>query len=141
MWRGEKKRITLKDDLTRYHSHLKPGVRGWLLPNVRVGEWGGFDHFGAVEFDCCSARLDVVLRGLDIEGAEADAAAREAKFREELKTTTRAILTVGPRGGFRSLSVEYSGGHLGIGFREKGERTLQILQEHGIKVERRVEPK
>lgn len=141
MWFGDEKRVTLRNDLTRYHGHLTPGATGKLLPQVKVGDSGSLDHFGAVRFDCCGATLDIVLKALDIEGAEEEAAARDAQLREDLKTTTEAVLTVGPRGGFRSLYISYNRGHLGIGFREEGERALDILREHGIKVERRVEPK
>src|SRR5581483_1664537 len=116
MWFGDEKRVTLKDDLTRYHPHLRVGVRGTLLSGVKVGEWGSLDHFGAVKFDCCGTTLDVVPRGLDIEGKAEEDASRETQFREDLKTTTEAVLTVGPRGGFRHLSIAYNRGGLGIGF-------------------------
>lgn len=144
MWFGDSKKVTLREDLTRYHPHLVVGTTGVLLPNVKVGLYGSEDRFGAVRFDCCGARLDILLRSLDIEGAEAEAAERWRRLREELKTTTEAVLTVGPRGGFRSLSVRYTGldgtpTGRGIGLKDEAERIMSVLKAHGIDVKRVVE--
>ena len=57
-------RVRLDVDLTRYHRHLAAGATGTLEPMAKVGEWGSSDHFGAVRFDCCGERLDIVLRNL-----------------------------------------------------------------------------
>ena len=147
VWYGERKRVTLKDDLTRYHTHPKPGVQGTLLPEVKANTWGSDDRFGAVKFDCCGHTLDVLLRGLEIEGAAEAAREREARLREELKSTKRAILRRGPRGGFRSLSIEYANAdgtptHVSYGSlaREKAEWILEVLKEHSIPVEEVREP-
>lgn len=141
MWYGERKRVTLKDDLTRYHAHLRPGTQGMLLPGVKASIWGSEDRFAAVRFDCCGHTLDVLLRGLEIEGAAEVAREREAQFREELRTTRSATLRRGPRGGFRSLSIEYTNAsgtpsHASYGTlaREKAEWILGVLAEHKIPV-------
>jgi hypothetical protein len=65
MYMGKPKRVVLTVDLRRYHSHLVPGTRGTLLPDVKVGMWGHQDRFGAVRFDCCGATLDVLFESLD----------------------------------------------------------------------------
>ncbi len=73
-WDGPETRVILNADLTRYHSHLRPGATGTLLPRVQVGPFGGQDRFGAVRFDCCGATLDVLLAGLTIGQGSAEAA-------------------------------------------------------------------
>lgn len=37
MWFGDNKRVTLREDLTRYHPHLAVGSTGTLLGRVKVG--------------------------------------------------------------------------------------------------------
>lgn len=77
MWYGERVPVTLNVDLTRYHSHLKPGMAGTLVPNLKCSMYGWQDRFGAVEFDCCGTTMDIVLSNLTIhrdgkEGAPPD---------------------------------------------------------------------
>lgn len=138
MWHGENCRVTLLDDLTRYHGHLKPGSKGTILQGVKASIWGSEDRFCAARFDCCGHTIDVLLKGLEIEGVAEEAAAREAKFKEELRTTTEAVLQVGPHGGFRSLTVRYAGGtrSMGSGFKGEAEKVMAILKEYGIPVKK-----
>lgn len=67
---GTRERVRLKVDLTRYHKHLEVGAAGWILPGVKVSDWGSQDRFGAVKFDCCGATLDIVTSGLSFDAKE-----------------------------------------------------------------------
>jgi len=67
MYYGKKKRCTLIVDLTRYHEHLTPGAKGFLIPELTMSNWGNEDRFGAVKFDCCGATLDILFKSLSVE--------------------------------------------------------------------------
>jgi len=67
MWYGKPRRVTLNEDLTRYHDHLRPGVRGTLVPGFKTTIYGRQDRFGAVRFDCCGDTRDIVLSGLTFD--------------------------------------------------------------------------
>ena len=40
MWYGKPRRVTLNEDITRYHRHLRPGVAGTLVPGVNSSDHG-----------------------------------------------------------------------------------------------------
>ncbi len=59
-------RVRLNVDLTRYHLHLKPGELGVSVPGRKTTEFGGMDHFWAVEYDCCGHVMDTVTDNLTV---------------------------------------------------------------------------
>lgn len=70
MWHGKPRKVTLNEDLTRYHGHLRPGVTGTLVPGVKTTIYGWQDRFGAVRFDCCGVTMDILLSNLTLGGHE-----------------------------------------------------------------------
>lgn len=64
---GSPKKVTLKKDLTKYDSRLTVGQEGVTIPNVKIGMWGSYDHFVAVNFDC-GAKMDIAINSLDFDG-------------------------------------------------------------------------
>jgi hypothetical protein len=147
MWLGERRRVTLKKDLTRYHDHLVPGVTGQLVPELQVGIWGALERFVAVRFDCCGATLDILLDSLELEDpAQAQQRAtqeEEERWRNELRTVSEAILHVGPHGGRRRLSITYrnergSTVYMAYSNATEVEEVMQILREYGIEIQHRV---
>jgi hypothetical protein len=79
MWNGEKKKVRLNVDLTRYHRHLVPGVTGTVIPDLKCSMWGSQDRFGAVRFDCCGVTMDIVLANLTFDPAPEVGAPTPAK--------------------------------------------------------------
>ena len=62
---GDKLRVKLKVDLTRYNPCCKKGAMGWTIPNTKVGIWGSNDIFVAVRFDD-GPRIDILWKNLEI---------------------------------------------------------------------------
>jgi hypothetical protein len=130
-------RVRLTVDLTRYHPRLVPGVEGYT-----VGEYGmwsrGSDHFVGVAFPGIGT-FDILRESLDIidEAYLAEAARREAERWEALKSAKNVVKGVGPRGGFRYLSYEYTDQkgvrhHTSTGSREESEKLIEFFNKRGI---------
>ena len=121
-----------------------PGVEGY--PIGRYGEWSrNFDRFVGVNFPGITI-LDVLWTGLEIideDYLREQAEAKRAKM-EALKSATNVVLTVGPRGGFRYLSYEYTdadglrrGSSTGSG--TEAEELQEFFAENSIHVRRVVQ--
>ena len=131
-------RVILKDDLTRYNKKLVPGIEGITIG--RQGMWSrSQDRFITVEFEG-GIVLDVLWSGLEIIDKDyiKQAEEKERIFEEELKTTKEAVLTLGPKGGFKSLSINYksNGGEIysTTEFREEADKIMEILKKYGIEI-------
>ena len=70
---GERQRVRLNVDLTRYDARLVVGSMGWTLPDVKLSMWGSQDRFVAVKFDC-GASLDILYKSLSVSLGETDKA-------------------------------------------------------------------
>jgi hypothetical protein len=62
---GKPQSVRLKVDLTKYDNRCTVGSTGKTIPDYKVGMWGGYDDFVAVQFDN-GAILDVAYSGLEI---------------------------------------------------------------------------
>jgi hypothetical protein len=62
---GEPQKVKLTVDLTKYDSRCVAGSTGKTIPNVKLSEWGGYDHFVAVRFDN-GASMDIAYNSLEI---------------------------------------------------------------------------
>lgn len=63
---GEPRKVELMIDLTKYHPDFKIGAKGETLPRVKIGMYGIYDRFVAVELDT-GAKLDVLCQSLKYE--------------------------------------------------------------------------
>lgn len=118
--------VRLLVDLSRYAPGLLPGIEGHTVGQYEV--WSrASDRFVGVCFPGI-ATLDVLWESLEITDTEylaQQASCRETHM-EELKTARDVVWHVGPRGGFRHLTYEYSSAdgtvnHTAIGFRQKAD--------------------
>lgn len=133
-------RVRLEVDLTRYHSSLKSGVEGTTVPPT--GLWArASDRFVGVRFP--EVALDVLWSNLNIVDEEylKEFAAIQAAQEEGIKLRTiKAVRYLGPKSGFRSLSVEYkdadgSPKSANIVARDEAARVRGWLEASGIAVE------
>lgn len=131
--------VELRDDLTRYHPSLRPGIRGRTSPPV--GLWARTsDRFCSVAFP--EVRLDILWTGLRIvdERVMAIEAAKRAEYEDAAKggRIERAEVTRGPQGGFRFFSVTYrnaEGAAVNESFgRDEYERWKTLLDAHGVQI-------
>jgi len=145
MMKMEKRiKVKLKTDLSKYTSGLQPGVEGYTIS--QYGIWSrGSDRFIGVCFPGI-ATLDVLWESLEIIDKEylEEIALHNKKHMEELKSAQNVIKYVGPKGGFRHLSYEYTTvegnrSHASNGLKSEAERLIKIFEEYGIKVETRME--
>lgn len=132
-------RVRLITDLTRYHPQLIPGIEGITVG--RQGLWSrGSDRFISVRFPSVGV-FDILWQGLEIIDEEylEWLAERERERWENLKRATNVTKVVGPRGGFRRLSYQYTDDngvthHTSLGFKDEAEEIERFLQQHGIEV-------
>jgi hypothetical protein len=101
-------KVRLRADLTRYHPALTSGAEGYTSSPSGFGSHAS-DRFVAVTFSA-GVTLDVLWESLEIIDTEylAEAAARKVEKLEALRSTTNVVRTVGPRGGFKYLSYQYT---------------------------------
>ena len=101
--------VTLREDLSRYHAPLRPGVVG--MTAVPVGlEAGDDERYCPVRFPQVGKDVDVLWSGLDVTDAEwlAAVARFEAEMEASIKATAKeGVAYLGQRGGFRKLVVQY----------------------------------
>lgn len=132
-------KVKLNVDLTKYHPSLKKGIEGITIP--AVGMWArASDRFCGVKFP--EVQLDVLWNSLKI--SDPSYLAEEEQLRsedDEAIRTTATLVTkrVGPRGGFRWLSIQYTRKDgapcsMSTGFKCEGERLEKILIEAGKKI-------
>lgn len=138
-------KVRLKTDLTQYGAGLLPGTEGYTAG--RQGMYSrGSDRFITVRFP--TSTLDVLWDSLEIidEDFLREMDAEKRRFDESLKSARDVILHLGPRGGFRCLSLVYtdveSGTHchLSEGFRDKAYQMMETLKSYGIPVREVREP-
>jgi hypothetical protein len=137
-------KVRLKADLTQYHPGLTPGVEGYTIGVY--GEWSrNFDRFIGVCFPGIHT-LDVTWDSLEI--IDAEYLERLAKERQEkmdpLKAARNVVKRVGPRGGFRYLTYEYTDKtsvnvYASTGSRSEAKELEKFFSEHGIPVKIEVE--
>ena len=141
---GTQIRVRLKADLTRYHPGLIPGVEGYTIGVY--GEWSrNFDRFIGVCFPGIHT-LDVTwdsLEIIDVEYLERVAKEKQGKM-EVLKNARNVVKRVGPRGGFRRLTYEYTdktgvNAYESTGLRSQAEELESFFTEHGIPIKLEIE--
>jgi hypothetical protein len=136
-------KVRLVTELTRYHPGLLPGVEGRTVG--QSGIWSrGSDRFIGVQIPSIGT-FEVLWEGLEIIDADYLAQAAESKQRrmEALKTASKVLRTVGPAGGFKSLSYEYVDDKGTRHFRSIGDRTdaeelIRFFKQQGIEVNEKV---
>ena len=133
-------RVRLTVDLTRYNPKLTVGQEGTV---IGPGQWGYGPMFDLVEFDC-GVTQNIVSKSLDIIDPEflEWSAENKRKHIEGLSKATDVVLTLGPRGGFRTLSYQYPGSSIGsggTGSKDQAEEDLKIIRSHKIPVKTVVE--
>ncbi len=108
--------VTLREDLTKYHALLKPGVLGMTVAPVGV-EATASERFCRVRFHLTAGdrfselEVDVLWSGLEVtdEGWKAEVRRLEEARVDAIAATSReAVRYVGQRGGFRKLVVPYA---------------------------------
>lgn len=133
-------KVRLKTDLTHYVPGLVVGTEG-----VAIGQYGmwsrGSDRFIGVDFPG-KGKLDVLWESLEIIDEEylRRSAEAEQKWRESLKSAQHVVKYVGPQGGFRRLSFEYTDSngskvHHSTGFKSEGDKLEKLFNDLGIAVE------
>lgn len=142
MWYGKALQVTLNVDLTQYHSALKVGAEGKLIPGLKCDVFGSSDRFGAVRFDG-GPTMDIVLDNLTLHWSEEDVKAREqatAAEEEALHKTVRDIKMVrGPRGGWVRLSYTYVNPaghtvHSSCHSKTSGKALLEKFEKWGVEI-------
>jgi hypothetical protein len=137
-------KVRLTADLSRYAPGLVAGVEGYT-----IGEYGlwsrGSDRFIGVCFPGI-ATLDVLWKSVEIidEAYLEEVAFLRKKQMIELKSARNVIMHVGPRGGFRYLSYEYTsmdGAQCSVsnGNKTESEHLIEVLKQYGVEVEVRNE--
>ena len=132
-------KVRLTQDLTRYHPRLVPGVDG-----VTVGQYGpwsrGSDRFVGVRFPDIGT-FDILWDSVEIVDKEylAEMAERDKRKRELLKQARNIVRTVGPKGGFRHISYEYTDEHgttchVSNGDRHGADELIEFFRQHGIEI-------
>jgi hypothetical protein len=135
-------KVRLTAELTRYSPGLVIGAMG------QTAAFGGIwspasDRFVAVTFPGIGT-YDILWESLEIIDAEylAEAANRKKERNNALRSARNVVRTVGPRGGFKYLSYEYSGNdgvpqHVSTSFKADAEELLEIFRGYGIAIEER----
>jgi hypothetical protein len=126
-------KVRLKVDLTQYLNGLVAGTEGITIG--RYGMWSRqYDHFTGVKFPMGS--LDIAISSLEIidEDYLKEIDAYKNKQLEALKTAKNIVVTKGPRGGFKELSYEYSGGSCGNGFKKESEELIEYFKSLGKEI-------
>lgn len=141
---GTQIKVRLKADLTRYHPGLTPGVEGYTIGVY--GEWSrNFDRFVGVCFPGIHT-LDVTWDSLEI--VDEEYLEQLAKEKQEkmavLKNARNVVKRVGPRGGFRRLTYEYTDKtgvnvYEGTGLRSEAAEFESFFTEHGIPIKVEIE--
>lgn len=136
--------MRLQTDLTKYAPGLVPGLEGYTIG--QYGIWSrGSDRFIGVCFPGITT-LDVLWDSIEIIDKEylEELELLERKQREELKSAKNVVKYVGPKGGFRYISYEYTNseginGHVSNSSKAGAERLLKKFEEYGIEVEIRTQ--
>lgn len=139
----ERIQVKLKVDLTHYLKGLTAGTEGYTIGNY--GIWSrANDNFTGVHFPGLGL-LDVLWSSLEIidqKYLEEMEFLRKQRM-EEFKTAKRITKYVGPRGGFKGLSFEYTNSN-GItvrysnGFKQESEKLIEYFKELNLKVEEKL---
>lgn len=132
-------KVALKVDLTKYRSGLVSGTEGTTVGTY--GMWSrGSDRFIGVHFPG-KGTLDVLWDSLEIIDEEYLKRVEERRntHLEELKSATRVVKHVGPRGGFINLSYTYTNSngsliHVSKGFRKEADELIDFFERNGIEV-------
>lgn len=132
-------KVRLKADLTRYHPSLVIGAEGHTSEGGDL--WSrASDRFVPVLFPG-AGKFDILWDSLEIIDSEylAEAAARKAEHREALRSAKNVVRTVGPRGGFKYLSYEFtekngSSRHESTGFKSEVEELVELFKRYGIPI-------
>jgi hypothetical protein len=135
--------VRLKADLTQYLKGLVAGTEGYTIGNY--GIWSrANDNFTGVHFPGVGT-LDVLWSSLEIIDKEyLEEMERLRKQRlEEYKTARDIVKYVGPRGGFKGLSFEYTDSngikvHYSNGFKQESEKLIEYFKELNLKIEEKL---
>lgn len=137
---NERIRVRLTVDLTEYKPGLVAGSEGYTVG--AFGLWSRtFDRFVGVNFPGIGT-LDVLWKSLEIIDEEYLKEMEKQKNNqlEELKSARNVIKFIGPKGGFRYISYEYTDKN-GVnvstsnGFKQDSEKLLKIFADYNIPVE------
>lgn len=132
-------KVKLITDLTRYAPRLLPGVEGYTVGHY--GMWSrSSDRFIGVCFPGI-ATLDVLWESIEVIDEEYlnESKLLQQRHLDELKSARNVVVYVGPRGGFRHLSYQYTSVD-GIncsasnGFKSESEKLIGIFKQYGIDV-------
>ncbi|WP_209435643.1 MULTISPECIES: hypothetical protein [Paenibacillus] len=139
----ERIQVKLKVNLTQYLKGLIVGTEGYTIGNY--GMWSrSNDNFTGVDFPGLG-KLDVLWSSLEIVDRKyLEKMEDEKKKRlEEYKSARNIIKYVGPRGGFKYLSFEYTdsngiGVHYSNGFKQESERIIEYFKEMNYSIEEKL---
>lgn len=131
-------KVKLVHDYTKYNEKLEKGVEGFALETPEEQEKRkSDDHFVKVQFDGITT-VDVLWRGLEIIDEEylAEKKAIKDAYFAQLKTAKNVVYTLGPKGGFKSLELDFVENgvevHKVIEDKEIGADYLITLESFGI---------
>lgn len=133
-------KVKLNSDLSRYEKGLLPGIEGYTIG--QYGTWSrGSDRFIGVCFPGI-ATLDVLWESLEIIDDEylKEVALIRKKEVADFKSARNVIKYVGPKGGFRYISYEYTSedgitNHVSNGSKSDADKLIGIFNQYGINVE------
>ena len=134
-------KVRLVHDYTKYNERLEKGIEGFAVetPEEQSSRKAD-DHFVKVEFEGVTT-VDVLWKGLEIidETYLAEKARIKEEYMSQLKTAENVVCTYGPKGGFRSLVLDFveNGAkvHREITEVKEGEDYLEYLKKYEVSIE------
>ncbi|QHT59879.1 hypothetical protein GXP70_07895 [Paenibacillus lycopersici] len=139
----ERIQVKLTVDLTQYLNGLVAGTEGYTIGNY--GIWSrANDNFTGVHFPGLGS-LDVLWSSLEIidqKYLEEMEIQRKQRL-EEFKTAKNITKYVGPRGGFKGLSFEYTKSNgtsvsYSNGFKQESEKLIEYFKELNLEIEEKL---
>lgn len=134
-------RVKLVHDYTKYNAKLEKGLIGFAQETPeeqkeRVEE----DNFVKVVFDGITV-VDVLWKGLEIvdEGYLTQKAMERAEYLAQLKTAKNSKQTIGAKGGFKVLEVDFIENgvevHKVVTDKDEAQEFIETMKTFGIKTE------
>ena len=134
-------KVKLVHIYTKYNEKLEKGVEGYAYETPEEQKARKVDDdFVRVKFEGIT-EVDVLWNGLEIidEGYLKEREAIKQAYFEQLKTAKNVTHTLGPKGGFRSLELDFEDNgvevHKVIEDKILGEEFLEYLNKFSVPVE------
>lgn len=131
-------KVKLVHDYTKYNERLEKGLEGlaYETPEEQAARKAD-DYFVKVSFEGITD-VDVLWRGLEIidEVYLREKAEKKENYLNQLQTAKNVVYTLGPKGGFKSLELDFVENgvevHKLIEDKIQGQDFLDYLDKFGI---------